>query len=89
MMPAVTDPLILNTIAHSYYDYSMIHDYSGLSYEFLNMALGFEYKLSGRSSIFVQVNYYDLEDSQGYVYGNESGSFYSIHAGFRTGNFIF
>jgi len=86
MMPAVTDPEILSTIAHSYYDYSMINGYSDLSYGFFNIALGFEYKLSKRTSVFIQGNYYDLSDYQSYVYGDESGSFYTIRAGFRTGN---
>lgn len=87
MMPAVTDQAILAAIAHSYYDYSMINGYSDLSYEFVNVNLGFDYKLSARTAIFIQVNYYDLSDLQTYVYGNESGSFYTIHAGFRIGNF--
>ena len=87
MMPAVTDPEILSTIAHSYYDYSMINGYSDLSYEFFNIALGLEYKFSNRTAFFIQGNYYDLNDFQGYVYGNESGSFYTMRVGFRIGNF--
>jgi hypothetical protein len=86
MMPVVTDQEILNSIAHSYYDYSMINGYSDLSYEFLNFAFGFEYKLSNKTAIFIQGNYYDLNDYQSYVYGNESGSFYTIRTGFRIGN---
>ena len=88
LMPLVTDPVILNSIAHSYYDYSMIHTYSDLAYGFLNLALGFKYKMSESLLFTVDVNYYDLNDYQSYVYGNESGSFYTIRTGFRIGNFL-
>lgn len=86
MMPAVTNQEILNAIGHSYYDYSMINAYSDLSYGFLNAGLGFEYKVS-KSVIFTfDVNYFDLNDYQSYVYGNESGSYYVIRSGFRMSN---
>lgn len=89
MMPTVTDQEILNTIAHSYYDYSMINGYSDLSYGFGNVVAGFDYKISTSTTFFVDATYYDLNDYQSYVYGDESGSFYVIRTGFRLGNFLF
>ena len=89
MMPVVTDPEILSTIAHSYYDYSMINGYSNLSYGFQNFAVGVDYNISKSTTFFINANYYDLNDYQSYVYGNESGSFYVIRTGFRLGNFLY
>ena len=89
MMPVVTDREILNSIAHSYYDYSMINGYSDLSYGFQNVTAGFDYYISKSTTFFVDANYYDLNDYQSYVYGDESGSFYVIRTGFRLGNFLF
>ena len=85
-MPSVTNQEILNAIGHSYYDYSMINAYSDLSYGFLNAGFGFEYEVS-KSVIFTfDVNYFDLNDYQSYVYGDESGSYYVIRSGFRMSN---
>jgi len=89
IMPEVTDAEILSCIAHSYYDYSMIYGYSDLSYEYLNFSFGFEYRISRKTLLFIQGDYYDLNGYQGYVYGNESGSYYLIRTGFRTGNLLF
>ena len=89
IMPAVTDQEILNFIAHSYYDYSMINGYSDLSYWFLNLAFGIEYKLSKSLAVTFDVDYYDLSDYKTFVYGDESGSFSIVRAGFRMGNFLF
>ena len=86
VMPVVTDQLILNTIAQSYYDYSMINTYSDLSYGLLNLSLGLEYKLSTSMAFLFDVRYYDLKGYESYVYGDETGSFYVIRAGFRFGN---
>jgi hypothetical protein len=86
VMPTVTDQLILDTIAQSYYDYSMIHTYSDLSYGLLNLSLGLEYELSKSTAFLLDVRYYDLKGYQSYVYGDESGSFYTIRVGFRFGN---
>lgn len=87
VMPVVTDQLILNSIAQSYYDYSMIHTYSDLSYGFLNLSLGLEYELSKSTALLFDVRYYDLKGYESYVYGDESGSFYVIRVGFRFGNY--
>jgi hypothetical protein len=86
MMPVVTDQEILNSIAHSYYDYSMINSYSDLSYGFLNVSLGIEYKFSKSTAFIIDVNYYDLNGYESYVYGDESGSFYTIRTGVRFGS---
>lgn len=85
VMPVV-DQAILDSIVQSYYDYSMIHTYSDLSYGFLNLSLGLEYQLSESMAFLFDVRYYDLNGYESYVYGDESGSFYTIRVGFRFGN---
>jgi hypothetical protein len=72
-----------NEIAASDYDYSSVDQYSDLSYEWLTLSLGAEYKLSPQVSLTADADYYDLTDDQPYVYGVESGSFYVIRTGFR------
>lgn len=64
------------------YDYSTVHTYSDLDYRFLNLRFGLNYKFSDTFGWNLDVDYYDLTDNQGYVYGVESGSFYVIRSGF-------
>ncbi|OPX34202.1 hypothetical protein B1H10_04170 [candidate division KSB1 bacterium 4484_188] len=87
-MPTVGQD-VLDAIEAGYYDYSMINNYSDLSYTFVNFKFGTEYKLSQSLAFTVDVDYYDLTDKQGYVYGDETGSFYIIRTGLRLGNFGF
>ncbi|RMF59712.1 MAG: hypothetical protein D6748_05795 [Calditrichaeota bacterium] len=64
------------------YDYSTIHSYSDLDYQFLNLRLGLTYAISKIVGWDLVIDYYDLTDNQGYVYGVESGTFYVIRTGF-------
>lgn len=71
-------------IVHSSdYDYSTTYEYSDLDYDFFNVRLGAVYRLTPSFDLTFDVDYYDLTDNQGYVYGVESGSFYVVRTGFR------
>lgn len=74
---------VTNEIAAGDYDYSIVNQYSDLSYEWLTLSLGAEYKLSPQVSLTADADYHDLTDDRPYVYGVESGSFYVIRTGFR------
>ncbi len=85
-MPAVASE-VTDVIEIGYYDYSMIHNYSDLKYGFMNLSLGAEYRVNKTFALTLDVDYYSLNDSQAYVYGDETGSFYIVKTGFRLGNF--
>ncbi len=68
--------------SHSY-DYSQMSTYSDFDYELLKLNFGVEYLLSPKITFTADLDYADLKDNQGYVYGNETGSFYMIRSGFR------
>ena len=74
---------VTNEIVAGDYDYSIVNQYSDLSYGWLTLSLGAEYKLSPNVSLTADADYYDLVDDEPYVYGVESGSFYVIRTGFR------
>ncbi len=82
-MPSVSED-VLSTIEAGYYDYSMIHNYSDLSYKWMRGNVGGEYSLSDKFAITLDLDYWNLNDAQGWVYGDETGSFYVIRAGFRV-----
>ena len=65
------------------YDYSTINTYSDLDYNFMNFRVGAMYKLTKTLAFTTDFDYYNLTDNLGYVYGNESGSFYVIRTGFK------
>jgi len=90
---AEMDPVIFPTLSteitdrlhHSDFDFSEMHEYSNLDFEFINFSLGVEYMLSDDVTWTLDGEYADLKDKQGYVYGNESGSMFLIRTGFRIG----
>jgi hypothetical protein len=75
----------LEHIESADYDYSTINMYSDLDYNFMNFRVGAIYKLTETVAFTADFDYYDLTDNLGYVYGNESGSFYVIRTGFKLG----
>jgi len=52
----------------------------------MNISAGVVYTLWKGLAFAVDVDYYDLEDSQGWVYGVESGSFFVFRTGFKFGS---
>jgi len=72
-------------IHHSDYDYSNLHTYSDLEYGFMNLNFDAEFKIKDNLSWTVGMNYYDLDDKTGFVFGDESGSYYVVKTGFQFG----
>ena len=68
--------------SHSY-DYSETNTYSDFDYELLKLNFGLEYLLSPGVTFTADVDFADLKDNQGYVYGNETGSFFMVRSGVR------
>jgi hypothetical protein len=73
-------------IHHANYDYSNIHTYSDLEYGFMNINLDTEYKINDNLSWTLGLNYFDLQDKTGWVFGDETGSYYVIKTGFQFGS---
>lgn len=87
-MPGVSQE-VLDAIEAGYYDYSMINNYSDLDYAYTQLNLGTEYRFSKGVAFTLDVDYYNLDDNQGWVFGNETGSFYIVRTGFRLMNLGF
>ena len=68
--------------SHSY-DYSEMNTYSDFDYELLKLNFGLENLLSPGVTFTADVDFADLKDNQGYVYGNETGSFFMVRSGVR------
>jgi len=60
-----------------------MYDYSNFDYQWLRFSLGAEYKLSPKVTVTADGDYVDLTDDEGYVYGDESGSYFMIRTGVR------
>ncbi|HHM23699.1 MAG TPA: hypothetical protein ENJ23_01505 [Bacteroidetes bacterium] len=77
---------VLQAIEIADYNYGNMHDYSNLDYGLLHLTAAAEYALTSNVALTVDLNYYDLKDNQGWVYGVESGTFYVIRTGIRLLN---
>jgi hypothetical protein len=67
-------------LPHMDYDFSHVHEYSNIDFALWRFTLGMDYVFSDLWKGTLDLNYADLTDNQGYVYGNESGSYYVIRA---------
>ncbi len=66
------------------YDYSNMYTYSDLDYSILRSGVGFDYRFSPSVIWTAGVSYIDLkDDAGGYVYGDETGSYFTVRAGLR------
>jgi hypothetical protein len=68
---------------HQDFSFDEMHEYSNLDYELLNLSAGVEYLLGEGVTFTADLDYADLTDNAGYVYGIESGSFSTIRTGVR------
>ncbi|HDL01031.1 MAG TPA: hypothetical protein ENH23_02225 [candidate division Zixibacteria bacterium] len=66
------------------YDFTNLNSYSDLDYTLLKLNGGLSYKVSPTVTFTLDGEYADLTDDQGYVFGNESGSFYMVRSGFKV-----
>jgi len=65
------------------YDFTKLGSYSDMSYQLLDFKLGMAYKLTPTITFTADGEYADLTDDKGYIFGNESGSFFMIRTGFK------
>lgn len=82
IMPDITDRLD-GDLTHQDFSFDNMHEYSNLEYSIIRLSASLEYLLSQGVTFTADVDYADLTDDQGYVYGDESGSMFMIRTGFR------
>ncbi len=89
VMPDLTSRLVnavtgLPDLTHQDFTFPNMHEYSNLEYNLLGIHLGFEYAFYPGWTFTADGQYYDLsDDAGGWVYGDESGSYYMIRTGVR------
>ena len=80
VMPDITDRLE-GALGHQVFSFDQMHEYSDLDYQLVRLSLGVKYILSSSVTLTSDVDYADLEDGTGYVYGLESGSLLTVRSG--------
>lgn len=70
-------------LPHQNFDFTEMNEYANMDYGLLGASLGLEYRVSPRVTLSADGQYYDLKDDNegGYVYGNETGSYFIVRAG--------
>ncbi|MCK5126172.1 MAG: hypothetical protein KAR42_07940 [candidate division Zixibacteria bacterium] len=81
-MPSV-EAKLEGGLSHQDFTFDEMHTYSNLDFTTLQFTLGMEYKLTPTVTLTSDIDYSDLDDKAGYVYGVESGSFFMIRSGIR------
>ena len=74
---------ITEALENQDFDYTNLPTYSDFDYQLINFKLGFGYKFTKDLSFNVDGQYADLTDDLGYVYGNETGSYFVIRSGIK------
>jgi len=78
-------PVPEETIEHLDYTLDEMDTYSNIDYTILKGGVGFIYRFMSNLSWNTEASYYDLkDDSGGYVYGDESGSYFVVSTGVRV-----
>ena len=83
IMPDVSDRLDGN-LTHQDFTFDEMHEYSNLDYNLLQLTGEVGYLISPDVTFTVGVDYADLSDDTGWVYGDESGSIVIVRSGFRV-----
>jgi len=81
-MPDVTDRLE-GDLTHSDLSFDTMPSYSNLEYTILNVQGGFEYLVSSGVTFTAEGVYVDMTDDGGWVYGLETGNFFTLLTGVR------
>lgn len=71
-------------LSHQDFTFAEMHTYSDLDYEFLRLSAGVGYEISPSLTVTADVDYADLTDNTGYIFGLESGSYFLIRSGLRV-----
>ena len=64
------------------FDFTHMNTYSALDYKLIQFKGGFKYQFTPDLAFTADGLYADFTDNEGYVYGNESGSYFMIRSGF-------
>jgi hypothetical protein len=81
--PDVSDQLD-GHLEHMDYTFEETHQYSELDYTMYQFMLEMEYRLAEAWWLSIGGEYAKMEDNTGYVYGDETGSYYLVKAGARV-----
>ena len=87
IMPDIAERLLkengLPDLTHQDFTFPEMHTYSDLDYKLLRLSLGAEYQIAPRVTVTADGDYAELTDDTGYVYGNETGSYFFVRTGIR------
>jgi hypothetical protein len=70
-------------LPHHNLAYDLMHDYSNLDYQLINIAAGVKYHIRPDIALTLDGEYVDLTDNEGWVYGDESGSMIMVRSGVK------
>jgi len=79
----LTNDVLDPDLTHQNFVFDEMHMYSDLDYKLIRVNLGFEYRLTPKIVWTTDGDLADLTDNQGYVHGNESGSYIMVRTGMR------
>ena len=65
------------------YDFSAMESIASFDYSIMRLGLGAEVEVTPRVTLNFNGDYADLTDNTGYVYGDETGSYFMIRGGAR------
>ncbi len=82
VMPDISSRLN-GALSHQDFTFNEMHTYSDLDYKLMQLTFGTELKVSPRVTVTADVDYADLTDDTGYIYGIESGKYFLIRSGIR------
>ena len=72
------------TVAKADYDFSAIDAYSDLKFAQIEISSRVTRQISPRSSVYLGVGYYDLQDDAPFVYGDMTGSVLTTRSGIQV-----
>ncbi|MEW6050598.1 MAG: hypothetical protein AB1644_05995 [Candidatus Zixiibacteriota bacterium] len=87
LMPDVSSRLLNESgqpdLTHQDFTFPEMHTYSDLDYQLVKLSLGAQLRVAPSVTVTADGDYADLNDDTGYVYGNESGSYFFVRTGIR------
>lgn len=70
--------------AHGNYDYSEINTFSDLKFSQIEAWAKGVVEVYDRTSVYLGVGYYDLQDDEPYIYGDQSGDVAYVQSGLKV-----
>ena len=73
---------VASSLNHQDFTFDEMHTYSDIDYSYVQAGVGVEYRITPTITWTADTDYADLkDDSGGYVYGLESGSYFMVRTG--------